>query len=320
MPERGRHFKVSIMEAGPIPPSGGPLRERYLDLNGRRSLDDANEAYAEVIAILGPRAREMPSLYRPLESPDETLRRQVQRQKRGEWLEFASTLEQATLDAIEPQVRRSEAASVSALNYLEDHVLAETAHEAIHRAAFLRRGLFGCPIVFRADGEFWTDCSINMSHLRGGMSAELVSEFECSICGRLVEDCDHFPSEVYDKIAKKDAIGRCVICEAVECDHQPGTTYPVVARAMARNMAAEGIAMVARPRYPQARMVEQSVDLGTDGEDEQIRELSRQGHLHCDVCLGPCKGFNDMRTWEERRGSVVETRDDNSGIDRVRDH
>ncbi|MFF1875670.1 hypothetical protein, partial [Kitasatospora herbaricolor] len=269
---------------------------------------------------LGPRAHNMPSSYRPLETDDEELRRAVQHQKRSEWDAFAETIDQPTRDALEPHIRRSEAASVAALNYLEDHPLAETAHEAIHRAAFVRRGLFGCPVVLRDDGEFWSDCSINMSHLRAGMSAELVSEFECSVCGRLVEDCDHFPNGVYDKIAGKDAAENCTICQAIECEHELGKSYPVVARAMARSMAAEGMAMVPRPRYPQARMVEQSMDLGTDGEDEQLRQLSRQGHLHCDGCLGPCKGFNDMRTWEERRDFLNESDKDDVEIDPVRAH
>jgi hypothetical protein len=317
MANRGMQFKTSIMEVGPIPPSGGPLREQYLDFNGQRSLADADKAYSEVLAILGPRAREMPTIHTPLESDDDVQRRTVQRQKRSAWNAFAATLDQQTLDAIEPHIRRSEAASVAALNYLEDHPLAETAHRAIHRAAFLRRGLFGCPIVLRDDGEYWTNCSINMSHLRAGMSAELVSEFECSICGRLVEDCDHFPGEVYDNVAAKEANGRCTICKATGCEHEVGKSYPVVAQAMARNMAAEGVAIVARPRYPQARMVEQSLDLGAYGEDEEIQEVAREGRLHCDGCLGPCKGFKDIRTWETRRSLVDETAEDDPEIDRV---
>jgi hypothetical protein len=310
-------ISVSLLQWGPIPPSGGPHRERYLDVNGRQSLADADAAYADAIALLGDRARGMPAIHTPLECVDHGLRRKVQREKRAEWIEFARTLDQDTLDAIEPQIRRSEAAAVAALNYLEDHELAEPAHQAIHRAAFVRRGLYGCPVVLRDDEAFWTNCSINMSHLRVGMSAELVSEFECSICGRLVEDCDHVMGEVYDKTASKDDDGNCSICEGVACEHEVGKAYPVVAYANARNVAMEASAMVARPRYPQARVVEHTIDMGAAGDDERVQSAARNGHLNCDACLGPCKGFNDMRTWDERRTSVSEGEEDDFEVDEL---
>ncbi|WP_336855458.1 hypothetical protein [Sinomonas albida] len=151
---------------------------------------------------------------------------------------------------------------VAALNYLEDHALADAAHRAIHRAAFMRRGLYGCPIVLGDDDEFWTKCSISISHLRIGMSAGLISDFECSICGLLVEDCDHIMGEIYDKIASRDDDGTCSICEATECEHEIGKAYLTAAYANARNAMAEEVSMVARPRYPQARIVERSIDLG----------------------------------------------------------
>ena len=293
-------FKVSIMEAGPIPPSGGPNRERYLERNGLQCLADADAAHARVIATLGFRGAAMPSAHPQLEVADDVVRRDIQRDKRTEWINFVNTLDRALIDELEPHVRRSEAAAVAALNYLEDHELADTAHLAIHRAAFIRRGLYGCPISTHEDGAFWTDCSMNMSHLRAGMSAELVSDFECSICGELVEDCVHVLNNVYNKVATMEHDAVCSICRAVECEHVVGASYPVVARATARNLVAEAVAMVARPRYPQARMVAMTLDLGSDGESELMQMAASQDRLHCDGCLGPCKGLNDMRLWGER--------------------
>ncbi|MCW3768556.1 MULTISPECIES: hypothetical protein [Micrococcaceae] len=275
----------------------------------------ADESYAAALAALGKRADEIPAMHMPSVTDDDALRREVQRQKRSEWLDFSATVDQETLNAVEPMIRGSESAAVAALNYLEDHELAEVAHTAIHRAAFMRRGLYGCHIVLRDDDEFWTNCSINMSHLRAGMSAGLISDFECSICGRMVEDCDHNLGEVYDKTASRDDEDLCSICRATECEHQVGETYATAAYANARNVIPEEVSMVARPRYPQARIVEKSIDLGP--EDPRVRRAAQHNNLNCDACLGPCKGFNDMRTWEERRGNVTETDDDDYVVDNL---
>lgn len=297
------------MQWGPIPPSGGPHRERYLEVNGRESLRTADETYAAALLALGKCADQIPTMHTQLTTDDDALRREVQRQKRSEWLDLSAMIDQETLDAVEPLIRHSESAAVAALNYLEDHELAEVAHTAIHRAAFMRRGLYGCPIVLRDDDEFWTNCSIKMSHLRAGMSAGLISDFECSICGRLVEDCDHIMSEVYDKTAFRDNDGKCSICQATECEHEIGTAYPTVAYANARNVRAEEVSLVARPRYPQARITEMSIDVGPVGDAPRVRRAAKHNALNCDGCLGPCKGFNDMQTWKERQRSVPATYD-----------
>lgn len=293
----GFQFKALLMQWGPIPPSGGPHRDRYLDHHGRDSLRKASEAYAEVLALLGRRVPQMPDLPSPLVEANNDLRRQIQQEKRIEWIEFRASLEQATLDAIEPHIRTSVSASMAALNYLEDHPMREDAHEAIHCAAFVKRGLFGCPIVLR-DDKFWTDCPINLSHLRVGFSVGLVSDFECSICGRLVEDCDHQMGQPYRVVAKRDGTGVCSICGAVDCEHTPGEEFLVEAYANARNAKASEVSMVPRPRYPQARIVEITKNLGSASGDPRVRYAAEHEDLNCDADLGPCNGFNDMRDWQ----------------------
>lgn len=293
---RGRRFRAMIMQWGPIPPSGGPHRDRYLDLQGRKSLDESSDSYCEVLTLLGDRASRVPSLPFPLVEEDEYSRREIQRAKRAEWIEFASSLDQLTIVAVESPVRKCVSAAMAALNYLEDHPLREKAHEAVHRAAFVKRGLFGCPILLR-DDEFWTDCPINISHLRMGFSVGLVSDFGCSVCGRLVEDCDHQIGELYPKRAERDADGRCTLCGAVDCEHAEGESFLIEAYANARNVKASEASFVPRPRYPQARMVEMAKDLGSIGDDPGVRYAAEHGQLQCDADLGPCKGFNDMRDW-----------------------
>lgn len=281
------------MQWGPIPPSGGPNRERFLDHHGRESLAEFTDEYNDVLAILGDRAKRMPALDFELVEEDEDARRAIQRQKRGEWKQFQAIIDQRTLDAIEPHIKKATTLAVAALNYLEDHELKDEAHLAIHAAAFVKRGLFGCPIVLR-DGEYWTDCPINISHLRIGSSAGLVSDFACSICARLVEDCDHQMGEPYQKEAERDD-GVCSICGAAECQHVVGQSYLVVAYASAINAVLQEASLVARPRYPQARIVEVTKDLGEMGNDPRVRSAAEHGILNCDADLGPCKGFNEVK-------------------------
>lgn len=290
---RGGRFTMVIMQAGPIPPSGGPLREQYLDHHGREALRVASAEYMEAVALLGDRAGSMPALDFALVESDGEKRRAIQRDKRVQWKEFRVATDQLSLDAIEPHIKSSISASVNALNYLEDHPLREEAHAAIHRAAFVGRGLFGCAVVLR-DGDFWSGCPINVSHIRRGVSAGLVSDFACSICGELAEDCDHQMGQVYPKVAGRNAAGECNICDSLECEHVEGETFLVQALASAQNVRTSEVSFVARPRYPLARLIDLSIDLGPLHDDPRVIHAAENGYLNCDIDLGPCNGLNEM--------------------------
>lgn len=310
MASRGGQFKLMIMQSGPIPPSGGPLRERYLDHHGRESLGVAASEYAQAIAVLGASARSMPKLDFPLVEHDDNVRRVIQRDKRARWIRFVEELDRSLLEAVEPHITNSVKAAMDALNYLEDHELKEEAHVAIHRAAFLKRGLFGCPIVLR-DEAYWSACPINISHLRMGVSAGLVSDFECSVCGELIEECDHQMGQLYPKVAERTADGGCTICASVDCQHPAGEAFLVQAYGNARSIKAGEISFVARPRYPLARVVEHAKDMGPLHDDPRLIYAAKRGDLNCDADLGPCRGFNEMRDWglndlSRSRGEGVE--------------
>ncbi|BBZ06844.1 hypothetical protein MDOR_10130 [Mycolicibacterium doricum] len=290
---KGLQFKATVVQWGPVPPAGGPSRVRYLDVNGRRALQVADDKFAAVMQMLDAQRGSVPVMHMPLMEDDDDARLRIQSRLRAQWDEFTTTLSPDLLQEIEPRIRKSEKSAVAALNFLEDHNLSETAHEAIHRAAFVRRGLFGCPITFR-DGDFWTSCSIRMSHIRIGMSAGLTSEFECSVCDRLVDECDHTTGLTYDKVAERDSAGDCTVCKSKDCEHRIGSTYPILAYGNARNVMAHEVSMVARPRYPQARFTELTLDLSNSRRYEILKWGAEQGYLHCDGCLGPCKGFSGM--------------------------
>jgi hypothetical protein len=225
--------------------------------------------------------------------PDEI--RSQQRLARDEWKRFSTKLNRSSLEAIEPHARRAEAHAVAALNYLEDHPLRESVHQLVHRAGSIRGGLFGCAIIAEK-GKFWTNCPVRVSHLRIGVSAGLTSTFECSICGEVIEDCDHVAGHVYDKTASR--IGddmKCSICDLINCEHKVGTGYPVTAQAIARDMVGYEVSFVPRPRYPQARIYQFTVD---DEMPAEYTDLANAGKITCDVCVGPCRGLHESKLWD----------------------
>lgn len=53
-----------------------------------------------------------------------------------------------------------------------------------------------------------------------------------------------------------------------------------------------------RPRYPLARIVEQTKDLSNGHDDPLVVAAAKNGDLNCDAELGPCKGFNEVKHWD----------------------
>ena len=285
-------FEARIIEVGPIPPAGGPARETYLETRGKAELATANKEYAAVVRLLADWADVIPPLFAPIESSDDRARHQIQQSSRGAWRKLSKQIPKETLQLVEPLIRTSEKAAVNALNYLEDTESAQEAHEAIHRAAFIRSGLFGCPITYE-DGQFWWDCTVSMSHLRMGMSAGITSDFYCSICDKKMEDCDHVMGSTYSVVAQKDDDGRCSVCGLLNCGHKQGETYPVTASGIGREIAAHEVSMVSRPRYPLARINKMTREV-----PERYQPYAEAGVLDCDECLGPCGGLVETAGWD----------------------
>lgn len=310
MASRGRGVKMLLMPWGHVPPSGGPYRDQYLDLNGREALRVADEEYAAALAILGDHVAQMPVLHTSLVERDGGKRLDVQAGKAEEWRAFVATLDVETVRALAPHLRLSESAAVAALNFLEDHQLVDTAHAAVHRAAFVRGGILGCPVTMH-DDEVWTDCSMQIHQLRVGASVGMVSDFACSICGEPVEDCEHLADRKYPKVASKSADGRCTICDAEACDHAVGESYLARAHGIALNIKSGEVSIVDRPRYPMARITDHEMDFGDLATRPGVLKAIQDGDLHCQECLGPCEGFIEFGGWDPKRSEISVTVDDN---------
>lgn len=259
--------------------------------NGIAELETARRELVETLDLLTQVQAPLPSLFSPIESQDDRARQRIQKASRRAWKEFEKLVPEKTRSEIRPHIEKSEKAAVAALNYLEDTDKAHEAHEAIHHAAFIRSGLYGCPITYR-DGDFWTDCSIDISHLRLGMSIGMTSASYCSVCNRRAEDCDHVMGVSYNVVAIIGEDGSCNICDLPECPHENMSTYPVIARGFVRDINIHETSMVSRPRYPLARITEWTKEI-----PQRYREYAEAHVLNCDGCMGPCKGFNESGDW-----------------------
>lgn len=280
-----------ILPAGPIPPGGGQLRDAFLEENGLAELARADAAFRAVLNDLDSAGVTVPTLPELVENTEAESRREIQRVNRSRWLDLGPLIDDALKARVEPLIREAESSAVRAFNYLEDHALGERAHRAIHQAAFVRRGLFGCPIILR-DGLLWTACSIHVSHIRVGFSVEIVCDFECSVCGRLVEDCDHDMGSTYELTIERGDAGLCGLHNRIDCEHPIGSPFRATAIATARSIkATTGVAVVERPRYPQARAKEITIDSEALAANELVRRAAEAGDLHDDECLGPCRGL-----------------------------
>lgn len=290
-PNRALQFKALVLEYGPVPPSGGPERLRYLTHHGRQSLERFEAEMKRALEILAKSPARVPRIDFALTESDDEVRSAIHERKRQEWAKFKSSTDTALLKQAEPHVRGAVDFAIAALNFLEDHALCEDAHEAVHQAAFLQRGLYGCPIVIR-ENSYWTNCPVNISHIRVGLSVGMVVDYSCSICGRMAEDCDHVIGQAYEVVATRTDV-LCSICDAEVCGHIPGQNYVAVAKARTTNAVMHETSFVKRPRYPRARIVEMTVNCGDEGDDPRFFALAGCGALDCDAELGPCNGWNE---------------------------
>ena len=219
--------------------------------------------------------------------------RKWQEDRRDAWTPVRRRTSEGSLTNAEPYFRKAERLAVSALNHLEDHPRAEEAHALVHEAMFYRRGLYGCPVLFK-DGHFWSRCPSRLIHNRVGVSAGLTGTFACSVCGQPIEDCDHIPDSVVPHVATRRRDGFCSICDLTECEHIEGAQYDRSVRALGTSLSAHEVSFVRRPRYPDARFTAVTLDL-----PDEYRRFAQAEVLNCDDCLGPCGGMRESGLWLE---------------------
>lgn len=278
-------FESLIIQYGPVPPAGGPARDEYLRKHGHIALQLARAELAEARSVIGTKWG-----YIPRRSADIAWREWDEVADRKAWRRLRSLLSPNQKTLLQNYLRDAEKHAVNAFNYLETTEFAEPAHALIHETGRLRGGILGCEIT-ADDDHLWIDCRTRIAHLRTGMSVGMTADLICSICSRAIEDCDHMPGQIYEKLASKTASNACSICDALDCIHESGAVYVVEAIARADKITPHEVSHVRYPRYPLCRISKIGLPASPQGA---VYKHALKGGMYCDACVEPCGGMQEM--------------------------
>lgn len=281
---------------GTVPPAQGPLRNTYLKEHGTQSLRLAKKEYRRARRILERSgAKDLPigtvglapepSSYskRDLDMASSHIRRQ--------WKYALRRVKPPAVTRAGEAARTALTNAVEALNYLEDSPGRDDAHQWVHLTGVLNAAVGGCSLYLK-QGKVWTDCPVRIAHLRIGLSPGLATRRMCSICNESAAQCKHYPDELYEVVADRDARGACTICDKPNCDHTAGQAYLTYPRAVIQPSGPiSEISLVRRPRQPLARISEFSLDADPRGE---LAESVRAHSVPCLWCWGACPGLIEL--------------------------
>lgn len=280
------NYRMLLLHAGPVPPANGPVRESFLLSNGTQSLQDAAECYEAVVSGLHLDGLLPVERFLTEPTPDAGAIEDL----RDEWVRIRNSLDDEDIAIQRGAADRAVKQAMRALNHLEDTGLAEEAHIWVHRTARLRTGLYGCRI--RVEGDtVWSDCAVRISHERWGASVEMTTVWNCSICGDRFDSCQHDPDATYDVSITRLTNGECSACLEVSCNHEDGEIIRTTPFPVAASISAGAVAVVERPRYPDARPTCVSLPITPESE---LFSSALAGELNCDLCLKPCPGWSYM--------------------------
>lgn len=159
----------------------------------------------------------------------------------------------------------------SAMDWLEDSVDFEAAHQLLDEAGSFSRtqATEGCELSY--DGSLYLQtCPVALAHNRVGFSPTMVvHEADCSICEAPIDDCSHVPGVTYGD---------------VQC-------FRVI-----KHFDILDITLVGRPAQPIARIHE--ISYSPSELAESLGEAFYPGiSVMCDQCLSPCDGVT--RSFED---------------------
>lgn len=244
----------------PLPPPAGPARTEFCIVEGVRTLNTGLRKYGQALigaAVHLPRGlADLPPKYPLYEQHSDLRSRQLGRARIQRWFGLRNRLDDLDDPARqlgnrylgrdwagpEGTARCALEAAVAAFNWLDDvaqdldkrvpinvdsfshatglsgwgliptGTLLNQAHELAHLTGELVGGLFGCRLVH--DGDEWTKrCPLSLMHIRLGLSPGMTVRYSCRICGHDPVECDHEFGKTYDVVAARTDDG-CNICYA----------------------------------------------------------------------------------------------------------
>jgi len=332
----GRPIGGRVLTYGVIPPQAGPGRVQWCLEYGTSALDLANRALGsllrDLIVLVPGGLPTLPAAY-PLEAlHEERYAFRLGKQRVRQWFALRTRIEQRDdvmevisgsrvadsqtwldAEAIAHAAVRHSAEAVHCLREAEraatalpdddfepgliDGLVAQTqemvvrAHHCVHAAGEVIGGLFGCRAEYE-NGSWTSRCGTELMHIDLGFSAGFTARHACSICDLDLSECEHLPGTRYPVVMRRSADGTCNVCNEVECRHVEGETAEAVATVKLQDAVLHEVSMTPRPRDPRNRIE----TLGLDSSEMHER-LGRQPQpddaiwLH--GCMYPCRGFSE---------------------------
>ncbi len=212
----------------------------------------------------------------------------------------ASTDDGLDNDEAHALARSSLAQAASAFNWLEGSEYEDRAHAVLHDLGgkVYERFWETCTLTWTGAGYQHT-CPVRVAHKRLGFSpGMIVKKRICMLCGEDPSECEHLPDHEYKVPGGKGPTGLCRVCGSSECTtHIPEEMYWARRTVMIAELEFDHIALVGRPRQPDARMLAVSID--TDSLREAIgAEFTPGMTVYCHQCTLPCEGvesFDNIR-------------------------
>jgi hypothetical protein len=166
-------------------------------------------------------------------------------------------------------------------------------HALVHKIGKWTRKSFGCHLAFTGT-EYRQNCPASLMHNRFGVSAGMVGDAVCSLCGQDLSICPHIRGRSYWVAGGPSSVSEiCRVCNDAGCKHRADRLYRAGVVASYRNMEFRELSIVRRPATPEARFSDTPVS--TSELAEKFGDRFRLGApISCDLCLGPCPGFVEL--------------------------
>lgn len=209
--------------------------------------------------------------------------------------------------AAEREARNAIDCAVKAFWWAEGTEMEEAQHELMHRIGKWTRRSFGCRLLLDDKGYHRT-CTIDIAHIRLGLSIGFIASRICSLCDEDLSECIHIAGRTYWMRGGAQASGPCRVCNKESCAHRPDRLYRAPVISIVKEGELREISYVPRPANPEARITNISVS-SSDLIDALGSRFVPGMPVSCNKCLAGCPGFSttDEGIDDIAQGSLGET-------------
>lgn len=205
----------------------------------------------------------------------------------------AVELNGSNIQAAEEDARSCLHLAASALNWLEDTDLEETAHAELDHYGRWARERFpaGCRLTW-SGSQYGHACPVAVGHNRLGFSIGFTGNRCCSVCNFDISECPHLPGQTYKVEGGPGPDDLCRVCQQRGCGKHPAwREFETKAIVWVTSGTIHEVSIVAKPRQPDARL--SAIPVRTDDLCDMLGPQFRPGMtVYCSRCLEPCQGLS----------------------------